>query len=219
MSESVEMYLLRIALLQQEGQPVPLSQLAEELAISPISANQMCRKLAERALVSYQPYKGVTLTAAGEHMALAVLRKRRLWEVFLVEKLGLPPPAAEEFACRFEHVTPDDLGEALAAYLGHPRFSPQRQPIPAAVASPAPAALTLADLPVGAGGQVRSIAADPAAAAFLAAAGLGPGAAPSVLAISGDGARFIAAGDRTLTLTAALAAGIHILPLTAENAS
>jgi predicted membrane GTPase involved in stress response len=58
MSESVEMYLLRIALLQDEDRPVPISALAEELAVSPVSANQMCRKLEERGMVHYEPYKG-----------------------------------------------------------------------------------------------------------------------------------------------------------------
>ncbi|NUQ39184.1 MAG: metal-dependent transcriptional regulator [Caldilineales bacterium] len=213
MSESVEMYLLRIALLQQEGQPVPLAQLAEELAISPISANQMCRRLEERDLVTYQPYKGVTLTAAGERMALTVLRKRRLWEVFLAEKLGLAPQEAETFACRFEHVTPDDLAEALAAFLDHPQFSPQRQPIPPALVPAAPLFLIrLADLPPGASGQVRSLTADRAAADFLAAQGLHIGADFVILASGEDGARLIAAGDRTLALTASLAAAIHILP-------
>ena len=79
-TESTEMYLLRIALLSEEGDPVPISQLAEELDISPVSTNQMCRKLEEKDLVEYQPYKGVTLTLQGEVIALRVLRKRRLWE-------------------------------------------------------------------------------------------------------------------------------------------
>ena len=65
MSESVEMYLLRIALLQDEDKPVPISILAEELSVSPVSANQMCRKLEERGMVHYEPYRGVTLTLQG----------------------------------------------------------------------------------------------------------------------------------------------------------
>ena len=91
MTEAAEMYLLRIALLAQDQEPVPISRLADALDVSPISANQMCRKLETRGLVTYQPYKGVTLTPKGKHIALQVLRKRRLWEVFLGSKLGLDP--------------------------------------------------------------------------------------------------------------------------------
>ena len=67
------MYLITVARLRQADQPVPLALLAQELGISPVSANEMCRRLAERALVTYQPYKGVTLTAQGEAMARRVL--------------------------------------------------------------------------------------------------------------------------------------------------
>jgi len=60
------MYLITIARLRRAGQPVPLALLAQKLSISPISANEMCRRLAERTLVAYQPYKGVMLTPQGE---------------------------------------------------------------------------------------------------------------------------------------------------------
>jgi DtxR family Mn-dependent transcriptional regulator len=130
LSESVEMYLLRIALLQHNGQPVPAPLLAQELAISLVSANEMIRKLMDRGLVAYEPYKGVTLTDQGARLARRVLRCRRLWEVFFVAKLGIEPCKADEMACRFEHVTPDELAERLATFLEYPRFSPQNEPIP-----------------------------------------------------------------------------------------
>ncbi len=88
-SESVEMYLLRIALLSQQESPVPIAALAEELGISPVSTNQMCRKLEERELIIYQPYKGVALTANGEQIANKILEKRRLWARFLKDALPL----------------------------------------------------------------------------------------------------------------------------------
>lgn len=203
MSESVEMYLLRIALLQDEDRPVPISALAEELAVSPVSANQMCRKLEERGMVHYEPYKGVTLTLHGEAVAMRVLRRRRLWEVFLAERLGLEPGQAEEIACRFEHVTPDGLAERLASFLGNPTLSPQQEPIPpsigAAVRRPR---LVLSALPIGQQGQVCQVAADEPVRDFLRAHGVAPGAAIRVLASAGDGGLLIEAVNGTLTLAA-----------------
>jgi DtxR family Mn-dependent transcriptional regulator len=203
MSESVEMYLLRIALLQDEDRPVPISALAEELAVSPVSANQMCRKLEERGMVHYEPYKGVTLTLHGEAVAMRVLRRRRLWEVFLAEKLGLAPDQAEEIACRFEHVTPDGLAERLAGFLGNPTLSPQQEPIPpsigAAVRRPR---LALSALGVGQQAQVCQINADEAVRDFLRAQGLVAGATIKVLAAAGDGGLLVDAGHGALMLAA-----------------
>lgn len=201
MSESVEMYLLRIALLQDDDRPVPISALAEELAVSPVSANQMCRRLEERGMVHYEPYKGVTLTLHGEAVAMRVLRKRRLWEVFLADKLGLEPGQAEEIACRFEHVTPDGLAERLAGFLGNPSLSPQQEPIPpsigVAVRRPR---LGLSALPIGQPGQVCQVTADEPVRDFLRSHGVAPGAAIKVLASAGDGELLIEGGNGTLTL-------------------
>lgn len=217
-SESVEMYLLRISLLQEDGQPVPLAQLAEELDVSPVSANQMCRKLEERHLVAYQPYKGVTLTHEGESTALRVLRKRRLWEVFLVEKLGMAPPEAEEIACRFEHVTPDALGEQLAAYLGHPGLSPQRQPIPDLSAAPTlRLRQPLATLKPGECGQVLDLNLDAVACDFLHVQGLHAGAVLRVLAAGSAGALLVESAGRATALASQLAAAIDVTPLSAED--
>lgn len=201
MSESVEMYLLRVALLQDEDRPVPISALAEELAVSPVSANQMCRRLEERGMVHYEPYKGVTLTLQGEAAAMRVLRKRRLWEVFLADKLGLDPSQAEEIACRFEHVTPDGLAERLAGFLGDPAFSPQQEPIPpsigAAVRRPR---LLLSAASAGQQAQVAQVRTDESVRDFLRRHGLAPGALVKVLAAAGDGGLLLDAGHGTLAL-------------------
>lgn len=213
MSESVEMYLLRIALLQDEDRPVPISALAEELAVSPVSANQMCRKLEERGMVHYEPYKGVTLTLHGEAVAMRVLRKRRLWEVFLADKLGLDPAQAEEIACRFEHVTPDGLAERLAGFLGNPALSPQQEPIPpsigAAVRRPR---LALSALTAGQQAQVCHIAANDPVREFLRTRGLVSGATLKILAAAGDGGLLIETGQGMLTLSADLVQLIEVTP-------
>ena len=130
LTESSQMYLLDIVRLRDGDEPVPLSRLAEELSVSPVSVNEMCRKLQEQGLVIYRPYKGASLTAEGERQAHRVLRKHRLWEVFLVGKLGYAYEKAHEAACQLEHGTSDLLAERLDEYLGHPSTNPLGQPIP-----------------------------------------------------------------------------------------
>ena len=219
MTEAAEMYLLRIALLSQGDEPVPISQLAETLNVSPISANQMCRKLEARGLVDYQPYKGVTLTLQGEAIALRVLRKRRLWEVFLAEKLGLDPQTAEDVACRFEHVTPEDLAEKLAEFLGHPTLSPQRQPIPPRFVSPQRHQVIRPLSAVGVGERVRvtNIVADETLKSFLRGQGLGPGAVMTVLAVAPDKALLVQVNGGHVSLATNVADKIDVTPLEEER--
>lgn len=213
MSESVEMYLLRIALLQEEDKPVPISVLAEELSVSPVSANQMCRRLEERGVVHYEPYRGVRLTLHGEAAAMRVLRKRRLWEVFLAEKLGLEPQVAEEVACRFEHVTPDSLAERLANFLGNPALSPQHQPIPpsigAAVRRPRS---SVSGLGVGSAAQVLHIDGDATLVDFLRDQGLAPGVTIKVLAAATGGSILIDISNRQIALSSELSHLIEVVP-------
>lgn len=219
MTEAAEMYLLRIALLAQDEEPVPISQLAETLNVSPISANQMCRKLEAKGLVDYQPYKGVMLTWQGEAIALRVLRKRRLWEVFLVEKLGLDPEDAEDVACRFEHVTPEDLAERLADYLGHPTLSPQRQPIPPRLGD-VQRRMTLRPLAavgVGESVQVANILTDETTKAFLRNQGIGPGAIVTILASTPEKAMLVAVDGKRVSLAADIAQKIDVTPLDEEK--
>jgi len=214
-SESAEMYLLRIALLSEGNNPVPISQLAETLDVSPISANQMCRKLESKGLVDYQPYKGVTLTLQGEAIALRVLRKRRLWEVFLAEKLGLDPETAEEIACRFEHVTPEDLAEKLAEFLGNPTLSPQHQPIPPRFGSVQHKHVIRPLSAVGVGERVRvtNIVADETLKAFLRTQGIGPGAVLTVLALAPNKALLVAVDGNHISLATDVADHIDVTPI------
>ena len=211
MTESTEMYLLRIALLSENDEPVPISQLAEELDISPVSTNQMCKKLEEKELVDYQPYKGVTLTLQGEVIALRVLRKRRLWEVFMVDKLGAKPDRAEAVACRFEHVTPDALAERLAQFLGNPTFSPQRQPIPPCLGSSRQRSMRpLSTLAAGKNGVVANIVANDALRDFLRSQDVTPGAILKVMAIARNGSILVETNGQNISLSPEIAASIDI---------
>nr|MBC7245959.1 metal-dependent transcriptional regulator [Chloroflexota bacterium] len=187
LSENIQMYLVNILRLGAQGQPVPLSQLAAVLAVSPISVNQMCRKLQDEGLVTYIPYKGVSISPAGKQLAARILRSHRLWEVFLVEHLQIGWEKAHETACRLEHDTPDEVIERLDAFLNRPRFNPQGEPIPTpsgeftlALVSP------LTDLKAGQMGSYVRCTADEETCAFLAAQGLRPGASLRVLAVALD---------------------------------
>jgi DtxR family Mn-dependent transcriptional regulator len=211
MSESIEMYLLSIALLQHEGQPVPVPTLAHELSVSLVSANEMSRKLVDKQLIEYEPYKGVRLTPLGEQLARHVLRCRRLWEVFFVEKLGIEPHIAEELACRFEHVTPEPLAEQLATFLEYPSVSPQNQPIPYEH-GPLVERLVqpLTTLIAGECGQVVSLTVDDVTQDFLRHQGLLPGSIVEVLAVTAEGARLLEIANQRLSLSSVVADKIGV---------
>lgn len=197
MSESIEMYLLRVALLQEANEPVPVPQLAQELSISPVSAHEMCRKLTEKGLVQYEPYKGVTLTTEGDVLAQRVLRCRRLWETFFVEKLGIEPAQADEMACRFEHVTPDALAEQLAAFLVDSDTCGQMQ--------------LLTSLAAGGHGQVVEIMADEVAKEFLRHHGMITGSTITVVAVAADGSVLLDVAGQHLSLSQMLAKDVKVI--------
>lgn len=131
-SESEQMYLVAMARLTEaiEECPIPVSKIAEILSVTPISANQMIHHLEEIGLVSYTPYKGVEFTQAGWEVARSIMRKRRLWEVFFVEKLQYEPSEVGPMACRLEHAISDQTAERLAEFLGWPSKSPTGKDIP-----------------------------------------------------------------------------------------
>lgn len=192
MSESEEMYIITISGLQggDPNMPVPLSKLANDLEVQSVSVNQMVKKLEENGLVIYAPYKGVTLTPDGQKIAKQVLRLRRLWEVFLVDKLNLSIPDAEALACRMEHITPLVVAEQLAEYLDHPVVNPQGFQIPPGMDEAyEPAKITaLGTVPVGEQFTVHHIKAAGDTAEFLHSNGVVPGA---VLKVLGKGPQLI----------------------------
>lgn len=218
MSENIQMYLLKIAMLQTNDQPVPVPALAKALSVTAVSANEMCRKLTERTLIDYEPYKGVTLTEAGKISTRRIMRSRLLWEVFLVEKLGLSSTEADEMACRFEHVTPDDLTEHLAVFLGQPRFSPLNIPIPPSDSVPFDQSVYgLNQLFAGATAQIAGVNAAPAVKNFLREEGVRTGATVKLLALSYNGNVLLEVAGRQLSLTAEIAAQIRALVLPDAN--
>ena len=215
MSESEEMYLVTIARLNEMGEegPVPVSQLAAELSVMPVSANQMIRKLEESGWVCYTPYKGVSLTQEGQTIALQILRHRRLWEVFLVENLKIPVAEAADLACRMEHFLPTDAADRLAAFLGNPALTPTGSTIPA----PNHDLHSLRDMPITAveleqNVTVARIETDTAGRAFLASTGIIPGEDVRLLATSGSGGILLQTADGRCThLSSTLAQTLWVL--------
>ncbi|HNB53937.1 MAG TPA: metal-dependent transcriptional regulator [Anaerolineales bacterium] len=206
MSESEEMYLITIAGLseQEPGMPVPLSHLAAQLAVQTVSANQMIRKLADAALVHYEPYKGVSLTETGWQQAWHVLRHRRLWEVFLVEKLHLSLEEADALACRLEHLTPVEVADKLSDFLGHPTLSPQGKPIPVAEAVRPTPTQPLATLAAGQTAHIAAWDIPLPAQKFLESEGLRPGVEITVLGTGSTGAMLLSTNGHQIHLDATL---------------
>lgn len=129
-NETVEMYLKTIAELSSDGSPIIIARVAERLGVTPVSANEMMKRLAEQNLVIHERYKGVILTENGRYIANSIIRRQRLWECFLVDHLKLDWAGVYEMACRLEHATSNVLAEALSTYLDHPSVCPHGNPIP-----------------------------------------------------------------------------------------
>jgi DtxR family transcriptional regulator, Mn-dependent transcriptional regulator len=126
-----ENYLKIIYKLSAEtGTEVSTNALAEQTQTKAASVSDMLRKLAEKQWVHYQKYQGVRLTAEGERLALKVIRKHRLWEVFLVEKLGFGWDEVHNIAEELEHIDSEELVQRLDDFLGNPKFDPHGDPIP-----------------------------------------------------------------------------------------
>lgn len=106
------------------------SDIANAVNIRSASATDMLGKLADKKLVEYEKYYGARLTEKGKSAALNIVRKHRLWEVFLTEKLGFGWDEVHEMAEELEHATSDELSDRLEHFLGHPKTDPHGEPIP-----------------------------------------------------------------------------------------
>jgi DtxR family Mn-dependent transcriptional regulator len=178
-----EDYLKAIYILKTKGGEVNNSALASYLDVSPASATNMVKKLAELELVTYTPYQSMTLTPLGERMALEVLRHHRLVELYLHQKLNLPWDQVHMEAERLEHVISETLEDAIAAALNDPTVDPHGDPIPSKdgrIEKIEGAPLSIAELnrPYR---IVRVLLQDPERLSYLGALGLYPNAAVTLL--------------------------------------
>jgi DtxR family transcriptional regulator, Mn-dependent transcriptional regulator len=129
-SEQIENYLKNIYKLQSNEGKVTTTSLSKNLNISPASVSEMIKKLADEGTLMHTPYKGVELTAEGKKLALRIIRKHRLWEMFLVEILKFKWDEIDEEAERFEHIMSDKMEAKIDDVLGHPVIDPHGDPIP-----------------------------------------------------------------------------------------
>jgi DtxR family Mn-dependent transcriptional regulator len=128
---SEENYLKAIwKLIENSGESVSTNAIAASVNTRAASVTDMLKKLADKKLISYQPYKGVTLSIKGRRIAIDVVRKHRLWEVFLVEQLGYKWDEVHEIAEQLEHIRSNSLTEKLDKFLGFPKVDPHGDPIP-----------------------------------------------------------------------------------------
>lgn len=133
-SLTVENYIKTIHLIcaAQEGRPAATGQVAQALGVSPGTVTSMLKTLSESNLVTYTPYEGVRLTASGNVLALRVLRRHRLIELFLAKTLDLTWDEVHEEAEHMEHAVSDLLVDRIDRYLGFPESDPHGDPIPRA---------------------------------------------------------------------------------------
>ncbi len=129
-SHAEENYLKAIYHLAIEGEAVSTNQIAEELQTKPASVSDMLKRLSLKNAINYTKYQGVTLTPSGKNAALWVIRKHRLWEVFLVEKLRFSWDEVHEVAEQLEHIKSHLMIERLDDFLGCPKYDPHGDPIP-----------------------------------------------------------------------------------------
>ncbi len=129
-SEAVQNYLRVIHKLQAQDGRASTTAIARALRVTAASATGMVTKLAERGLVEHKPYRGVTLTSAGERAALEVVRHHRLLESYLAKTLEVPLVDVHGEADRLEHALSETLEAHIDASLGHPTHDPHGDPIP-----------------------------------------------------------------------------------------
>jgi len=151
-TSTVENYLKQLYLEQRQAEQkmVPMGRLAEAMGVVPGTATSMVKALADSGLVQYAPRGGVRLTASGEQLALHVLRRHRLVELFLVKILGMDWSVVHDEADELEHAISDRVLERMDHVLGHPTADPHGDPIPSDKGQiHDPRRMSLADCPVG----------------------------------------------------------------------
>jgi len=183
-TSTVENYIKQIYLQQQEDPSLllPMGKLASVMRVVPGTATAMVKTLADSGLVEYEPRSGIRLTHGGEQLALHVLRRHRILELFLVDVLGLDWSEVHEEAETLEHAVSDKVLERMDSLLNHPQFDPHGDPIPTAKGHIRKVRLIpLAEVEAGAAMEIARVAdQDPAFLQFAERNGLTPGVALSL---------------------------------------
>jgi len=157
-SASKENYIKAIFHLQQEDESVTTNALAEALQTKPASVTDMLKKLKTQKLLQYEKYRGVKLTPEGKKLAVQIIRKHRLWEYFLVEKLQFGWEEVHDIAEELEHISSKKLIDRLDEFLDFPKADPHGDPIPDVNGKiPSMQQSAISDLPVNSSGIVNGI--------------------------------------------------------------
>lgn len=181
-----ENYLKAIyRIYESTGDSVSTTAIAEKLQINAASVTDMFKKLGQQKLVVYEKSRGVKPTDKGKKVALQILRKHRLWETFMVEKLKFSWDEVHEVAEQLEHVHSDILIERLDQLLGYPKFDPHGDPIPDSNGKlPAQVSILLSQGKIGHPYRVSGVAENTDAfLKYLNKIGLAPGSEVSIVEI------------------------------------
>lgn len=184
LTEAIQDYLKAIYVISPEGGPISTNQIAERLNVAPASVTGMLKRLASMhpPLIEYQKHHGASLTEAGRHVSLQILRKHRLLELFLVKVLGYSWDEVHEEAERLEHAISFRFSDRLALLLGEPDYDPHGDPIPSRELNlPIQKTIPLGEVQRGQRAIVRRVSSsNPALLRYLEAMGVLPGAQVTV---------------------------------------
>lgn len=126
-----ENYIKAIYMLQEIGESnISTNAIAERMSTKAATVTDMLKKLSDKKLINYEKYRGVSLTSKGEKVALNIIRKHRLWEMFLVEKLEFGWDEVHEVAEQMEHIQSEKLVAQIDKFLNYPKVDPHGDPIP-----------------------------------------------------------------------------------------
>jgi DtxR family Mn-dependent transcriptional regulator len=179
-SEAIEDYVKAIYAIgcRNGGEPVGTSELAHRLGVAPASTTAMLKRLDKVGLVRHEPYRGVTLTTAGDRLAIEVIRHHRLLESYLSEALGMPWDKVHQEAEVLEHYISEELEALIAAKLGDPSHDPHGDPIPGPdLAAPDEEGIPLREAPEGSTVIFTRVSdSDPSMLRHLSERGILPGA-------------------------------------------
>lgn len=212
-SPNSEEYLEWVYRLSKEQDEVTTTDLARSLKVSPASVTGMLKRLAERELIHYQPYHGITLTPEGRTVALSIIRRHGLLERLFTDVLGVPWHMADAEASRLEHAITPDVEARIALFLGNPTTCPHGQPIDW---SDADGTVRLATLEPGQASVVKRMGEEsPEFLTYIEDLGLMPGVEVAVVGRAPfNGPLLVRVGDREHALGDEVASKIWVAPVT-----
>jgi DtxR family Mn-dependent transcriptional regulator len=211
-SRAVEDYVKSIYTLTQQGDKATTKALAERMGLGRGTVSGMVKQLAERGLVDHTPYYGARLTQTGRELAMRVLRRHRLIELFLIKTLDLGWDEVDDHAEQLEHAVSDRLIERIDAKLGHPSIDPHGSPIPNASGEIESQNFhPLSELPVGETAVVRRVSdADASFLQFLHEHGIKLGGKLKLVGHGPFGSVVVQVGKRELNLPREAAESIDL---------